>query len=162
MKDHKWAIQSNQIKNCPVMTQDLNNVQKTWVKDVNALKGKTTRSKPEMVARDNVKVPVESLRLHKEALLMVDLFFINKMPFFLTLSRKTCFTAVNHLANQKVATIFAAFKEMHQHHLHQGFCITTLHVDGKFEPLKPVTQALPGGPMVNTTSANEHVLEIEC
>ena len=71
-----------------------------------------------MVARDNVNVPVESLRLHKEAFLMADPFFVNKTPFFLTLSRKTCFTAINHLADQKVATIFAAFKEMHQHYLH--------------------------------------------
>ena len=69
--------------------------------------------------------------------------------------------AVNHLADQKVATMFAAFKETCQCCLHRGFCITTLHVDGKFKPLKPVTQALPGGPVVNTAIANEHVPEIE-
>ena len=83
-----------------------------------ASKGKTTRSKPDTVARDNVKVPVEMLKLHKEAFLMADLFFVNKMPFFLTLSRKTCFAAVNHLADQKVAAIFAAFNETFQHCLH--------------------------------------------
>ena len=92
---------------------------------------------------------------------MADLFFANEMPFFLTLSRKMCFMTINHLADRKVATIFAAFKETCQHCLHQGFCITTLHVDGKFEPLKPVTQALPGRPMANTASANEHIPEIE-
>lgn len=46
MKDYKWAIQSNQIKNCPVVTQDVDNAQKIWGKDIDALKGKTTRSKP--------------------------------------------------------------------------------------------------------------------
>jgi len=82
------------------------------------LKGKTTRSKPETVARDNVKVPAELLRLHKEAFLTADSFFVNKTPFFLALSKKMCFMAINHLADQKVATIFAAFKETHQHCLH--------------------------------------------
>ena len=70
------------------------------------------------MARDNIKVLVETLKLHKEAFLTADLFFVNKTPFFLTLSRKTCFAAVNHLADRKVGTLFAAFKEMHQHHLH--------------------------------------------
>ena len=87
-------------------------------KDINALKGKTTRSKPDAVARDNVKVPVEMLKLHKEAFLMVDLFFVNKTPFFLALSRKTCFTVVNHLSDQKVAMFLAAFKETCQCYLH--------------------------------------------
>ena len=144
------------------MAQDADNAQKTWGEDIDTLKGKTTRSKPDAVARDNVQVPVETLKLHKEAFLTMHLFFVNKMRFFLALSRKTCFMAVNHLADRKVATMFAAFKETHQCHLHQGFCITTLHVDGKFEPLKPVMQALPGGPMANTASANEHVPEIKC
>ena len=120
VKDFEWAIQSNQIKNCPVPTQDADDAQKTWGKDIDALKGKATRRKPDTVARDNVKVPVETLKLHKEAFLAADLFFVNKMPFFLTLSRKTCFAAVNHLADRKAGTIFAAFKEMCQCCLHRG------------------------------------------
>lgn len=104
-----------------------------------------------------MKVPVEILKLRKEVFLTADLFFVNKIPFFLTLSRKICFTAVNHLSDRKIGTIFAAFKEIYQYYLHRRFRITTIHVDGEFKPLKPMIQALPGGPMVNTTSANEHV-----
>ena len=51
VKDCKWAIQSNQIKNCPVTTQDADDAQKTWGKDIDASKGKTTRNKPDTVAR---------------------------------------------------------------------------------------------------------------
>ena len=35
------------------------------------------------------------------------------------------------------------------------------HVDGKFKPLKPVKQAMPGGPLVNATSVNECIPEIK-
>jgi hypothetical protein len=54
-----------------------------------------------------------------------------------------------------------AFKEIYQYHLQRGFCITMVHVDGEFAPLKVLIESLPGGPMVNLASPNEHVLEIE-
>jgi hypothetical protein len=113
------------------------------------------------VARDYVKVPKELLKLHKEVFLTTDIFFVNKIPFFLTLSRNICFTAVNHLADRTVSQIFKAFKEMYQYYLQHGFHTTTVHADGEFSPLKTLLEAMPGGPMVNLASANEHVPEIE-
>jgi hypothetical protein len=49
---------------------------------------------------------------------MVDIFFINKIPFFLTLSHMIYFTAVNHLANKIMSEIFKAFEEIYQYYLH--------------------------------------------
>jgi hypothetical protein len=86
---------------------------------------------------------------------------VNNIPFFLTLSRKICFTAVNHLADRTVPQIFKAFKEMYKYYLQRGFHITTVHADGQFTPLKTLIEAMPGGPMVNLASANEHVPGIE-
>jgi hypothetical protein len=75
-KDFKWVIRSNQIKDCPMTVQDVDVALKIWGKNIVALKGnttrskpssvagKTTRSKPNPVARDFVKVPVELLKLH--------------------------------------------------------------------------------------------------
>ena len=80
-KDFKWVIRSNQIKDCPVTVQDVDIALKIWGKNIAALKGKTTRSKPNPVARDFVKVPVELLKLHKEVFLTADIFFVNKIPF---------------------------------------------------------------------------------
>jgi hypothetical protein len=136
MKDFKWVIRSNQIKYCPVTIQDIDVATKMWGKNITALKGKTTRSKTHPVARDYVKVPKELLKLHKEVFLTTDIFFVNKNPFFLTLSRKKCFTAVNHLADRTVSQIFKDFKEMYQYYLQRGFHITTVHADGEFAPLK--------------------------
>jgi hypothetical protein len=93
--------------------------------------------------------------------LTTDIFFVNEIPFFLTLSRKIWFTAVNHLADRTVPHIFNTFKEMYQYYLHHGFHIKTVHADGEFAPLKPFIESMPGGPMVNLDSANDHVPEIE-
>ncbi len=113
------------------------------------------------MARDFVKIPTELLKLHKEVFMTADIFFVNKIPFFLTLSRKMCFTAVNHLANRTVPTIFKALKEIYQYYLQRGFRITVLHADGEFAPLKTLIDSMPCGPIVNLASANEHVPEIE-
>ena len=66
MKDFKWVIRSNQIKDCPVTVEDVEVATKIWGKNIAALKGKTTRRKPMPVARDYVKVPTELLKLHKK------------------------------------------------------------------------------------------------
>ena len=109
-KDFKWAIRSNQIKYSPVTVEDVNVALNIWGKNIATLKGKTIRSKPNTVARDYVKIPVDLLKIHKEVFLMIDIFFVNKIPFFFTLSRKICFTAVNHLANRTIPQIFTEFK----------------------------------------------------
>jgi hypothetical protein len=161
MKDFKWVIQSNQIKDCPVKVQYIDVAGNIWGKNIAAIKGNTTRSKKIPVDRDYVKVPMELMRLHKEVFLTTETFFVNKIPFFLTLSRKICLTTVNHLADCTVPQIFKAFKEMYQYYLHRGFHIKTLHADGEFAPLKPLIEYMSGGPMVNLASASEHALEIE-
>jgi hypothetical protein len=161
MKDFKWVIQSNQIKDCPVTVQDIDMARKIWGKNITALKGKTTRSKSIPVARDYVKVPMELMKLHKEVFLTTAIFFVNNIPFFLTLSRKIFFTAVNHLADRTVPQIFKAFKEIYQYYPQRGFHIKTVHADGEFAPLNPLIESMPGGSMVNLASANEHVPDIE-
>ena len=161
VKDYRWAVQSNKIEDCPVTVQDIDNAQRIWGKNVAALKGKTTRSKPIPVAKDFVKVPKEILSLHKEVYITVDIFFVNKIAFFITLSRKICFTSVRHLVSRKVKEIFQAFGEVYKMYLQRGFRITTVGADGEFAAVQALIQGMPGGPRVNLTSANEHVPEIE-
>jgi hypothetical protein len=113
------------------------------------------------VATDFVKVPSAILKLHRQVTVAADLFFVNQIPFFLTYSRRICFTAVNHLTDRLLKTIFKANHEIHFFYLKRGFHITTLNVDGEFAPLKVPIQSMPGGPRVNLTSGSEHIPEIE-
>jgi hypothetical protein len=92
------------------MIQDVDNALKIWGKNIAALKGKTTRSKMNPMARDYLKIPTELLKIHKEVFLTTNIFFVDKILFFLTLSCKICFTAVNHLVDRTVPLIFKEFK----------------------------------------------------
>ena len=151
------------ITNCPVTVKDIKVAHKIWGKSLVSLKGKMTCTKPLPVAVNNfIKVLTKLLSLHKEVYLTANLFFVNKIPFFLTLSHKIQFTVVNHLANQKVISLFKAFMEIYQFYLCHGFQITVVSLDGKFELIHAQIEAIPGSPRVNLTSANEHVPEIEC
>jgi hypothetical protein len=46
IKDFKWVIQSNQIKNCPVTIQDVVAANQIWGKNIAAIKGKAVHQKP--------------------------------------------------------------------------------------------------------------------
>ena len=74
VKEYKWVIHSNKIKNCPVTVEDVATASKIWGKSVDALKGKTTRRKPEVVKRDLVRVPKELMKLYKDIYLTTDIF----------------------------------------------------------------------------------------
>ena len=73
-----------------------------WGNNIAALKGKTIWSKPNTVSRNYIKIPMDLLKLHKEVFLTLDIIFVNNITFFFTQSKKSCFTAVNHLANRTV------------------------------------------------------------
>jgi len=107
-KDFMWILRSNQIKDCPGMVKDAMAAYKIWGLSVTTLKGKTVRKKPEPVKTDIVSIPKEICELHKEVTLTIDIFFVNIIPFFVTLSRVLYFTTVTHLPNRSLGQIFKA------------------------------------------------------
>jgi hypothetical protein len=106
--DMKWAIQSNLIKECPVTVKDMGTAIKVWGPSVAMLKGKTVRTTPPVVRQDVIEILKEIWELHKDVTLTIDIFFVNKIPFFTTYSLIICFLLVTHLSNKKALTIFKA------------------------------------------------------
>ena len=92
------------------MVQEIGVAHNILGKSVPEFKGKTTRKKPVPEEGDLIQVPEELVKLYEDLYLTENLLFVNIIPFFLALIREICFTAVNHLANKKVETIFKAFK----------------------------------------------------
>ena len=160
--DVKWIVQANMLKDCPVRTRDLDVAMKVFGPSVAMLKGKTVRKKAPLVVQDVVQVPKEIRRLHKCVTLSIDIFFVNGIPYFATLSLKICFLSVTHLSNRKIPTIFKALRAMHNYYLQRGFQIVFVKGDGEFKPLEALIESeLYGGPKGNWTSANEHDPTIE-
>jgi hypothetical protein len=125
-----WILRSNQIKDSPVTVEDAMAAFKIWGPSVAALKGKTVRKRPEPIKTDIVSIPKEICALHKEVTLTIDIFLVNKIPFFLTLSRVLYFTMVTHLPNRSLDQIFKALKGIFYYYLQQGFRVTFIMGDG--------------------------------
>ena len=88
-------------------------------------------------------------------------FFVNNIPFLIILSRKVDFTATSHLPPQKARDVFKYFWCIYVFYLNRGFNLTTVTNDGEFAPVQELIAEISIVPMVNLTSANEHVPEIE-
>jgi hypothetical protein len=154
--DYKWILKSNQIKDCPVTIKDAEVATKIWGPNIAALKGKTTRSSPQHVMTNIVKIPVEIQDLHKFVTISINIFFINKIIFFIMLSQKICFTMVMHLSDPKMETIFKAFEGIFKYYFLRGFQLMVVTGDGGFKPPDKFMVDLPGAPCLNLTAANEH------
>jgi hypothetical protein len=118
------------LNDCPVTRQDVDVAIKIWGPSVALLKGKTVRRKPPMVQQDIIEVPREIWQLHKKVTLVIDFFFVNNIPFFVTYSLHICFPSVTHMQNQKAITIFKAHKSIHTYYLQRGFQIVFIEGDG--------------------------------
>jgi hypothetical protein len=82
------------LKDSPVTSQDVDVALKIWGPSVALLKGKTVRQKPPFimeVMEDVIEVPKEIWQLHKRVTLTIDIFFVNGVPYFVTLSLGICF-----------------------------------------------------------------------
>jgi hypothetical protein len=72
------------IANCPVTVRDIHNANWNFGLDLANLRGKTTRTKPEHVRVDYVKIPQEFFKMHKYVMIMADVMFVNGLPFLVT------------------------------------------------------------------------------
>jgi hypothetical protein len=149
MSNYKWALQANLLQDCPVTVQDLSVALKIWGPSVAMLKGKTVHKTPPPVQQNIILIPKEIRQRHKKVTLVIDIFFVNKIPFFVTLSLRICFLSATHMANRKAITIFKALKSMFLYYLQRGFTIVFIKADGECAPLQEWMHTLFGSPKLN-------------
>lgn len=108
-----------------------------------------------------MKIPIKFLGLSKNVLPVMNMFFVNKIAFFLTYGRMITYTAIRHLANRKLVSVLAAFKSIYNFYKQHGFYVTEVHGDNGFAPMRDAANATNGGTAVYLASASEHVPGVE-
>jgi hypothetical protein len=91
-------------------------------------------------------------------ILAMDIMFVNKIPFLLTISRGLHFGTAKNLSNRQVMTVSTALKCVIALYAHCGFKICAINPDPEFEPLQ---EELPCQ-VFNFCTQNEHIPEIKC
>jgi hypothetical protein len=135
------------------------NAEKIFGPDLGSLKGKTTRSGGEHVKTVITDINNEIMDRYRHITLTGDIMFVNKVPFFMTVSRAIKFGTAEMIADRKNHTIVVAIKQVIAAYSKRGFVITHLLMDGEFEPIRSDLALL--GVNLNVASSNEHVPEIE-
>lgn len=153
------VIENKLLSNCPVTKQDIIAAEDIFGPAVAALKGKTTRRRPEPVQVNLVDIPHDIIARYREVILAADIMYVNGVAFFVTVSRNIKFGTAEMILNKSNKTLLTAIKQVRKTYKQRGFRITHLLIDGEFESLRADVATL--GITVNTVARGEHVPDIE-
>jgi hypothetical protein len=154
-------VDKNLLPNCPITRNDVIAAERIFGPDVGSLKGKTVRKTSSQVQMEHTNVPDSIISRYRTVTVAGDIMFVNKLPFFVTISRHIKFSTSEFLANQKTETIYKAIQRVHQTYLKRGFQITHILLDGQFDKDGLSDQLAGIGITINAVAANEHVPEVE-
>jgi hypothetical protein len=129
-------VENKQLLNCPVTRDDIVAAEDILGPDKGGLQGKTVHRKLKRVNTRVINIPTKIMSQYYKVTLCGDNIFVNKIPFFTTISRNIKFRTFKVLKNQKSGTPLAAIKSVKRLYMQQGFQITHLLMDGQFEPLR--------------------------
>ena len=159
----KWdfikIIDKHLLPNCPITHHDILAAKHIFGKDLGSLKGKMVCHQPPAVNMNKDTVPTNILKQYQQIIMAGDIMFINKVPFFMSISWHLHFGTAQHLMNQKGTTILQSIKQIQQVYLQGGYKLTHLLMDGQFEPLQANLAAM--GIELNVICNDEYVPEIE-
>ena len=154
-KRDMMEIAITHLRDCPVKRADITAAKDIFGPNLGVLKGKTVWRPNPHVAMGIDGVPPEIMKTHCSIVLTMDIMFINKIAFFVTISRNLKFGTVKALPNRQIPTIIQRLKSVIALYRHRGFEISAILADNEFEAIHPQF------PMLNCAAANEHVPEVE-
>jgi hypothetical protein len=116
-----------------------------------------TRSKPEHVRVNYVKIPWDFAEMHKYVMIVADLMFVNGLPFLVTSSRGISLIPIEFLPSRIAKCLASGVKQVVRIYSRAGFIAQTSMMDMEFEKLENILPEI----ILNTTAAQEHIEEIE-
>ena len=125
------------LHGCPITRTDIQVADNIFGPNLGSLKGKMVIWPNPHIRTGIDNVPHDIMKIHKSITLSIDIMFVNKLPFFITLSRSLKFGTVEALSDQKVGTIVTRLKDVTKIYQHRGFKINTIIADQEFEPIRP-------------------------
>jgi hypothetical protein len=154
---YKEIVAKSYMRNCPIQIKHIDMAEAVYGPNIGGLKGKTPRRTPAHVMITENPVPPEILKTHGNVSLAVDIMFINKVAFLLTVARGLGIGTVEELDNRQMDNVQRRLSNIIGKYEQRGFKIGTVLADDEFSPL---TTLMPTRSF-NICGADDHVPEIE-
>jgi hypothetical protein len=152
-------LRNNLLHNCPVTPTDASRALTIYGKDVPYLKGTTTKTvaAPHIPAYEAVPLPPPVLQHHLNVTLCADFFYVQRIPFFHTISRNIGYRTATLVPDRHHDTILLSLQPVLQTYSTRGFTVTNLHGDHEFECVRADLPSLH----LDVVPADSHVGEVE-
>jgi len=151
-------IKRNQIRDCDVNIRDIQMMQHIYGPDPASVKGRAVRRTPGRVRTPTyIALPQYIKDFHLDVILCIDIFYLNGLPFFHTISRSLQFRTVEELKNRQTSSILTCLQNAMELYLARGFRVAAVHADPEFQPL--AISILPS--ILHVVAKGAHVPEIE-
>ena len=103
-KDFLRIVDNNLLLNCPITPKDVLAAEDIFGPNLGSLKGKTVRRSHATTDTPTVAIPPAIYERYKNVTLAIDIMFVNKIPFLVTISLGIGFGTVQHLRSQTNCT----------------------------------------------------------
>jgi hypothetical protein len=118
-------VEQNLLPNCPITRDDIMAAEKILGPDVGSLKGKTVRRKGAHVEYAATTIPDTIMLQYRDVTMGADIMFVNKLPFFVTISRNIKFCTAQLIPDQKHETLTKAVRDVRATYMKRGFRVKT-------------------------------------
>jgi len=102
-------------------------------------------------------VPQDIRSKYQSITLSIDIMYVSKLPFLLTVSHGLHFGTVEYLPNRQISTVSQAIRKDAQLYQLRGFTMGVVKANLEFQPISEQLQHL----QLNICAQNEHVSTIE-
>jgi hypothetical protein len=104
-------------------------------------------------------MPEGLIEHHQNVIVAADIMYLNKMAFFVTISRDLLFGTTEVIKNLKNETLIKAIRNVLNTYQERGFKVSHFLMDGQFDSLRYTLSGL--GINLNIVARQEHVPEVE-
>jgi hypothetical protein len=123
-----------------------------------SLKGKQVQENPDPVETIITEIPTTLYERYRNVTIAIDIMYVNKIAFFVTISRDICFATREMIPDAQINTIMKVIKHVLNVYKTRNFKVTHILADGQFEHLSNEIASLGGMP--NIVAQWEHVPDL--
>lgn len=153
-KDFRMMVRT--LPNCPITARDVSNAIRIYGPNLAGIRGKTVRRTPERVNTDKIEIPRDFQLLHCNVTLEADVFYVNEIPFLLSMSQKIKFLTLECIPNRSSNTLTVALNRVVSLYRRAGYSVKIILLDMEFECLEEHLDV-----PINVAAAREHVPGVE-